>query len=170
MELQVNAPPAFDPPKPDDKAPAPPPPSAPGEASPSEWAKYWTPEQGARVIMWGRHTAARVLEDPTLEPDKITLELAGPPLAACFRAIPIDTALGKAGVPGGAKLAIAGLILILALAIGIPVILALRKRAARKRGESHTSQVTEAPPEDDAPEPGAWRARPRTVGTGILGA
>ncbi len=166
MEIEVNAPPPF---LPGEKTAAPAAAPAPAEEQPgTAWERYWTDEQGARIIAQARHTAATVLGDRSLEPDKLTLELAGPPLAACARALPVGDLTGKVG-GHSAQWAIAGLILILALAVGIPIILAMRKRANRKAAEATARQQTEAPPEDqDQGQDGIWRARPRTVGTGRL--
>lgn len=167
MEIEVNAPPPFLPGEQTATTAAPPTPPA-AEAPGTAWERYWTDEQGARIIAQARHTAATVLGDRTLEPDKLTLELAGPPLAACARALPVGEITGKVG-GNSTRWAIAGLILILALAVGIPVILAMRKRANRKAAEATARQQTEAPPLDQDQDDGQnWRPRPRVVGNGRL--
>lgn len=172
MELQVNAPPPFNPEQSEGATPAP---AAPvGTPPPAEegnpWRAYWTDQNAGRVLIWTRRTLAKGLSDPSLEPDKATVELAAPPLAACMRALPFDRVTQSVGVPGGAKWAIIGLVVILALAVGLPLILALRRRAARAKSAERTAAAVEAPPEEDSGAPnGAWRAGPRIVGSGILG-
>lgn len=170
MELQVNAPPPFSPQAAADTPPAQPATAPPAAAETNPWRDYWTDQNAGRVIIWTRHTLARGIGDPALEADKFTVELAAPPLAACMRALPFERVTQAVGTPSGAKWAVVGLVVILALAVGIPLLIALRRRAARK-AEARTAEAVTAPPEDD-PEPspnGAWRARARTVGSGILG-
>lgn len=170
VELQVNAPPPFSPQAAADTPPAQPAPAPPAAAEANPWRDYWTDQNAGRVIIWTRHTLARGIGDPALEADKFTVELAAPPLAACMRALPFERVTQAVGTPSGAKWAAVGLVVILALAVGIPLLIALRRRAARK-AEARTAEAVTAPPEED-PEPspnGAWRARARTVGSGILG-
>jgi len=168
VELQVNAPPDFRPPE--SAPPVAPDATAAPEAEADPWAKWWTNENGGRVIMWARHTAATTLRDPSLEPDKLTLELGGPALAACARAVPMGGIGGKLGELTGGRMAVVGLILILALAVGIPIMLAIKRREDRKRATANRDEVVGAPTApEEGPDPGTWRARPRVVGDGLVG-